>query len=119
MTKLCSFCLRQSLPVAKTENTCLLKKNSAFLFCLFQSCLLFQVCKMKETKNKQTRSEVFFFFLSTQQCCCARLNKTFFCFTIVQNQQAFGNCLWLKKKRPFFLLEKLRSYKKSVNIRDL
>ena len=34
MTKLCSFCLRQTLPMAKdkTENTCLWKKKTA-LFC--------------------------------------------------------------------------------------
>ena len=45
------------LPVAKNK---ILKKRSAFSFCLFQSCLLLQVSKMGEAKNKQTRSEVFF-----------------------------------------------------------
>ena len=92
MAKLCSFCLRQSLPVAKnkTENTCLWTKNCAFLFCLFQSCLFFQVSKMKEAKNKQTRSEVFFSVCQGNNT-VVQDNGTFFCF---QNQQAFG----LKKK---------------------
>ena len=100
MTKLCSFCLRQSLPVAKnkTENTCLLKKRSAFSFCLFQSCLFLQVSKMEEAKNKQTRSEVFFSFCQGNNT-VVQDNKTCFCFTVVQNQQAFG----LKKKQLFFL----------------
>ena len=39
-----------------------LKKKSAFLFCLFQSCFFLPSFKMKETKNKQTRSDVFFSF---------------------------------------------------------
>ena len=47
---------------AKTQNTCLWKKKSAFLFCLFQSCFFLPSFKMKETKNKQTRSDVFFSF---------------------------------------------------------
>ena len=109
MTKLCSFCLRQSLPMAKkkkkTENLKTLafgKKNSAFLFCLFrQSCFFFQLSKMKKAKNKQTRSEVFFLFVKTTILLCKTM-KHFFCFTIVQNQQAFGNCLWLKKKAALF-----------------
>jgi hypothetical protein len=61
---------------------------------------------MKEAKNKQTRSEVFFSVCQGNNT-VVKDNGTFFCFTIVQNEQAFG----LKKKgNSFFLLEKLRSY---------
>jgi hypothetical protein len=74
---------------------------------------------MKEAKNKQKRSEVFFSFCQDNNV-LVQDNETFFCFTIVQNQQAFGICFWVKKKNnSFFLLEKLRSYKKTVNMRDL
>ena len=52
---------------------------------------------MKEAKNKQTRSEVFFSVCQGNNT-VVQDNETFFCFTIVQNQQAFG----LKKKATLF-----------------
>jgi len=68
MTKLCSFCLRQTLPMAKTKTG---KRNSAFLFCVFQSS------KMKEAKNKQTRSEVSFLFVKTTMLLCKTMKHFF------------------------------------------
>ena len=56
---------------------------------------------MKKAKIKQTRSEVFFSFCQDNNT-VVQDNETFFCFIIVQNQQAFGNCLWLKKKAALF-----------------
>ena len=119
MTKLCSFCLRQTLPMAKdkTENTCLWKKKQRFFVLSFSE---FQ----NEESKKQTNEVRSFFSFCQDNKVVVQDNETFFCFTIVQNQQAFGNCLWFKKKATFFscLPEKLRSYifaKKSVNIRDL
>ena len=106
MTKLCSFCLRQTLPMAKdkTENTCLWKKKQRFFVLSFSE---FQ----NEESKKQTNEVRSFFSFCQDNKVVVQDNETFFCFTIVQNQQAFGNCLWLKKKsNPFFLLEKLRSY---------
>ena len=69
-----------------------------------------------EGSKKQTNEVRSFFSFCHDNNVVVRDNETFFCFTIVENQQAFG----LKKKSSsFFLLKKLRSYKKSVNIRDL
>jgi len=87
-----------------------LEENKRVFFCLFQSCFLFQVTKMKEAKNKQTKSKVFFSFCQDNNL-VVQDNKTFFCFTIVQKKQAFV----LKKKQIFFLVwevEKLPFCKK-------
>ena len=84
MTKLCLFCFRQTLPMAKHKTE---------LFCF----VFFRVPKWRKQKTNK-RGQKFFFFLSRQQCCCATQWNLFF-FTIFQNQQAFGNCLWLKEKK--------------------
>ena len=64
-----------------------------------------------EKKNKQPRLEVVFFCLDNNIVVHVQDNKTFFCFTIVQNKQAFS----LNKKQLFFLaweVEKLCFCKK-------
>ena len=97
MTKLCSFCLRQTLPMGKnkTENTCLWKKKQRFFVLSFSE---FQ----NEGSKKQTNEVRSFFSFCQDNNVVVQDNETFFCFTIVQNQQAFGNCLWLKKKATLF-----------------
>ena len=99
MTKLCSFCLRQSLPMAKkkTENTCLWKKKQRF-----QAELFFLPTFQNEESKKQTNEVRSFFSFCQDNMTVVQHKETFFCFTIVQNQQAFDNCLWLKKKAALF-----------------
>ena len=67
-----AYCQKQN-----REHLPLEKKKAFFLFCIFQSCFFFQVSKMKEAKNKQTRSEVFFLFVKTTMLLC-RTMKHFF-----------------------------------------
>jgi len=105
MTKLCSFCLRQSLPMAKKKQRTLAfgKKNSAFLFCLFrQSCFFFQLSKMKKAKNKQTRSEVFFLFVKTTILLCKTM-KHFFVSQLSKINKPLAIAFGWKKKQLFFL----------------
>ena len=114
MTNLCSFCFRQSLPMEKnkTENTCFWKKKTA-LFCFArQRCFFFQLSKMKKSKNKQTRSQVFFLFVKTTILSCQTI-KHFF----VSQLSKINKPLVEKKSNSFFLLKKLRRYKKQCDQR--
>ena len=63
MTKLCSFCLRQSLPIAKkkTENTCLWKKKQRFQAELF----FLPTFQNKESKKQTNEFRSFFLFVKT------------------------------------------------------
>ena len=75
MTKLCSFCLRQSLPEAKkkTGNTCLWKKKQRFFVCVAELFFL----QNEESKKQTNEVRSFFFFLSRQQYCCATQGNIF------------------------------------------
>jgi hypothetical protein len=92
--------LRQTWPIAKnkTENTCFWKKKQRFFVLFFSE---FQ----NEGSKKQTNEVRSFFSFCQDNNVVVQDTETFFCSTIVQNQQAFSNCLWLKKKKkqPFFL----------------
>jgi hypothetical protein len=108
MVKLCSFgflfrhCQKQRALVFG-------KKTYAFLFCLFQSFILFS--------KMQGGPKFFFLFVKTTILLCKTI-KHFFVSQLSKKSKH-----WFKKKRnSFLLLEKLRSYvfaKKRVNIRDL
>ena len=88
-----------------------LEKKTAFFFVLSFSELFFLPSFQNEGSKKQTNEVRSFFSFCQDNNVVVQDNETFFCFTIVQNQQALGNCLWLKQKKTlFFLLEKLRSY---------
>jgi hypothetical protein len=84
----------------KTKQRTLAFKNKTalFCFCLFQICFFFQ----NEESKKQTNEVRSFFSFCQDNNVVVQDNETFFCFTIVQNQQAFGNCVWLKKKAALF-----------------
>ena len=79
---------REHLPL-KTKQRC-------FVFVFFR--FVFS-SKMKKAKNARS-----FFSFCQDNNVVVQDNETFFCFTIVQNQQAFGNCLWLEKKKQLFFL---------------
>ena len=64
-------------PKTKQRTLAFGKRNSVFLFCLFQSCFFFQVSKMNEAKNKQTRTEVFFLFVKTTRLLCKTMKHFF------------------------------------------
>ena len=81
----------------KTENTCLWKKKQRF-----QAELFFRPTFQNEQSKKQTNDVRSFFSFCQDNMTVVRHKETFFCFTIVQNQQAFDNCLWLKKKAALF-----------------
>ena len=125
MTKLCSFCLRQSLPMAKkkkTENTCLWKKKQQFFVLCFQAELFFLSTFQNEESKKQTIEvrtigQKFLFFLSRQQCCCARQWNIFLFHNCPKPTSLWQLRLVEKKSSSFFLLKKLRSYKKKCNQR--
>jgi len=87
MTKLCSFCLRQSLPMAKkkTENTCLWKKKQRFCVLRFEAELFFLPTFQNEEIKKQTNEVTSFFSFCQDNNTFVQDNETFFCFTIVQN----------------------------------
>jgi hypothetical protein len=69
MTKLCSFCLRQSLPMAKKKQRTLAfrKKKQRFFVLPFQAELFFLPTFQNEESKKQT-NEVRSFFSFCQDC---------------------------------------------------
>ena len=72
------------------------RENRAFLFCLFQST------KMKEAKNKQTRSEVSFLFVKTTILLCKTM-KHFFVSQLSKIKKPLTIAFGWKKKQLFFL----------------
>ena len=115
VTKLCSFCLRQSLPMGKKkpENTCLWKKKQRFFVLPFQG----EFPKWRKQKTNK-RGQKFFFFLSRQHDCCATQGNIFLFHNCPKSTSLWQLRLVEKKSSSFFLLKKLRSYKKNL-IRDL
>ena len=84
------------------------KKNKAFVYKAstkkqrFQAELFFLPTFQNEESKKQTNEVRSFFSFCQDNMTVVQHKETFFCFTIVQNQQAFDNCLWLKKKAALF-----------------
>ena len=102
MTKLCSFCFRQSLPMAKKQNRehlPLKTKQRCFVFVFFR--FVFS-SKMKKAKNKQTRSEVFFLFVKTTMLLCKTM-KHFFVSQLSKTNKPLAIAFGWKKKQLFFL----------------
>ena len=106
--KLFDFCQ------GKKNKTSLWKKKQRFFGLLGR--VVFSSKWGKQKTNK--RGQKFFFFLSRQQYCCARQSNIFLFHNCPKSTSLWQLPLVEKKSSSFFLLKKLRSYKKSV-IRDL
>ena len=84
---------REHLPLEKKQRFFVLSFSELFFLPSFQN----------EGSKKQTNEVRSFFSFCQDNNVVVQDNETFFCFTIVQNQQAFGNyCLWLKQKKTLF-----------------
>ena len=90
-------------------------KTALFCFCLFQICFFFQ---NEESKKQTNEVRSFFSFCQDNKYGCARQWNIFLFHNCPKSTSLWQLPLVEKKSSSFFLLKKLRSYKKSV-IRDL
>ena len=104
------------------EHLPLEKKTALFCFVFFRVVCSSKFPKWRKQKTNKQSQKFFFLFVKATILLCKTMEHFFVSQLSKINKPlaiAFG---WKKKKQPFFLaweVEKLRFYKKTVNIRDL